>query len=272
VQPSNLTLETLLAEITTLRQELTDQRREVTNLKAQLAQTTPTPSQPPTLNPSRRRAIARVAALALGGVAAATLAAPADLEAKIIINPSGQNNRIGAIIQPPGAATPTNSPGNSARIGLVASPDSSLDLSGLNGASPIGVYGYAPTGVGVVGDGPFIIGVQGTSAAGTGVAGTGGSNGVSGSSTNGLGVFGITGNGTGVRGNSYNNGIGVSGTANTGTGVSATSSTGAPLHITPGNQPTYGGTGSPSQGDMYMDTSGNLHIYDGTSWKLVVVQ
>ncbi len=87
----------------------------------------------------------------------------------------------------------------------------------------------------------------------TGVYGSGSTTGVQGES-NATGVAGL-GAELGVYGYSY------AGTALLGYGYS-----GVPLHLNPTAQPT---TGTRRQGDMYVDLSGNLHIWNGIQWRTV---
>jgi hypothetical protein len=260
-------LETLLTEVTHLRQEVArlsyDLDRKYTNLRqetASLKYQPPQPSVKPTLRVSLKRFFSRL-------FGRASEPASNSLRARVIAD---RNARIGAIIKPPGVGSTTGTSLGTAEIGLVATGDKTLNLTDINSSDPVGVYGFCESGNGIKGASKQMSGVIGTSVQGKGIEGL---------SYNSAGVYGESSNDNGVYGHSIE-----------GIGVFAASDKGAPFHIKPGTQPVefpyystpYGSDGpvlmsdvfhktyKPAIGDMYVDTSGNLHIYNGTDWKQVV--
>ena len=90
---------------------------------------------------------------------------------------------------------------------------------------------------------------------------------VKGTATTGFGVYGTATNfgGTGVYGENTTTGMGVYGISVSGAGVVAESGTGAPLHIVPQHFAPV----SPNRGDIYVNLSGDLFIYNGAIWKQI---
>ena len=217
------------ADLTPSMQELMAQmarmQAELNDLK-QRANAVSQPDQPakPAVSTTRRRALRKMAGGLLTGLGVAGVAAalPSSAEAKIIANPTGQNNRIGAIITAPGN-TVTGSlydDGSGFKLGLVVlsrSASPTLDISNFGNIIVQGDTAILARGEynGLVGSGG-IYGVFGSgnygvygSGANTGVFGYGGTYGVFGNGQNGTGVYGTSsgghavmadGNGTGLNG------------------------------------------------------------------------
>ena len=182
-----------------MQAQMAQLQAELASLK-QKAQTLPHfaaafPSPKPAITSSRRKSLKRLGLALLGGVTAATLTTFSVSEAKVMVSPtlgSGTTTSVaGAIVIPPGAATPIiNPPYNGRYYGLIASGSSSaLDLSTLP-VGDIGVYAFS-SGTGVYGSAPNGTGVIGVSNYGDGVHGY---------TPIGLGVYGHSDTGTGVYG------------------------------------------------------------------------
>jgi len=277
-------------ELDLLRAELAAMRARVEQLEALQAQ----PVAPRNQATSRRKLLKNLfasSAVGVAGFAAASVVGTRVALAGVTSNP---NSQVGAFAQPSGF-TFSGTPPSGFYWGLVGTPASTFDFSSLPNINA-GVFGYAVSNVGVYGKsggtsipyagvyaentstGP---GIYATSASGTGIystsnspsSGTAGVVGVNTSAYGGVGVLGSTTfDGVGVAGTSNDVGVsgigfrGVVGSSNNGTGVVASSTSGAPLRITPGAQPT---SGIRQQGEVYVDTSGNLWIYNGSTWKQV---
>lgn len=233
-QDLTATMQTMMAEMAAMRAELAELKGRANTL----IQPQPQPNQPvkQKVSTTRRNTLRRLGLALLGGAATATVlgSASSTVQAKVTAHPQGGlANMAGMLVVPPGSVDPGGTAPSNSYYGLIATGDNpnTFNLSSL----PVG-------NTGVFGQGNSY-GVYGKSAI-RGVYGDGNSYGVYGTST----LYG-------VFGNSYS-----------GNGLFAFSSIGAPLSINSGNEPT-GGTRS--QGDMYVDSSGNLHIYNGSGWRTV---
>lgn len=220
-----------LASLTSLKQTLREQQAELASLREALAQKTANlPAQTVTAaapvlpaqvqlkapDTSRRKMLKGLGLAVLAGGAAlgVTAATYSPAEAKLSVSPTA---KIGAIITRNGASI-TNIP-TSPNIGLLASPDTSLDAGAtgvFSSLSNIGISGITSVdrnSVGTLGYSTSGIGVYAVSTSGTGVEAY---------STSGSGVYGSSSSGIGLEGYSLS-GIGVQGVAGTGTnaGVSA---------------------------------------------------
>lgn len=257
-------MQKMMAEMAAMRAELND-------LKARGNVVTAPPVQQkaaPVVSTTRRTALRRLAGgilagLAIGGV---TAALPDQAAAKFVAAKG-----LGAIIVPPNG-TITGSVPDGTVYGLYATSDATTDLTNYGPDTKVGVMGLSTstaagsTYYGVFGQ-SMDYGVYGNSSGGGyGVYGTSVTYGVFGKG-NFSGILGKTdsSSGNGVLGEA-NGGRGVYGTSSSGVGVFASSSSGASLSISPSNEPS-GGTRA--KGDMYVDLSGNLHIYNGTAWRTV---
>lgn len=205
---------------------------ELTELKAHPKPITPV-EQPvkSVVSVTRRATLKRLGLALLGGTVAAAAGATQAVEAKIIASPTLGNStsKAGAVIVPPGVTPPSDNSPNGYYYGLLAFGKNSGLFYSLNPPGDTGVYGFGTYGL--YGNGTY-------------------------------GMYGF-GDNTGVWG--AGDSIGVHGTSFDGTGVVAESPEGAPFRIVPGAQP--GGTRQ--KGDMYVDSSGNLHVYNGSAWKTV---
>jgi hypothetical protein len=238
--------------------EMAAMRAELNELKARTNVVTAPPVQQTksVVSITRRNTLKRLGLALVGGaVAATTLGAIPDVQARVIAHPQthGLVNRAGMLVLLPGAATPTgtapklNSPPYP-YYGLIASgvKDTALNMKNLPDANT-GVYGFGNYGV-----------YGATNGLGAGVWGAG--------EGDGTGVYGFGNTGFGVNGYSINE-TGVYGISNTAYGVVAQSTSNAPFRIVPGAQPP--GPQGRQMGDMYVDNSGNLHVYNGTAWRTV---
>jgi hypothetical protein len=248
-----------------MKAEMAAMRAELNSLKERANVVTPAvPQVKSVVSITRRNTLKRLGLTLLGGaVAATTLGNVPSTQAKIIANPNtnGMTNRVGMLVFPPGAPPPTNTAPGSNSYGLIACGDNikSLSVNLVSVGNDTGVVGIGRenglNGVGVAGFGAL------------GVVGNGSSYGVSGKGiSSGGGVYGSSESGYGVEGYSAS-GDGLHGSSYAGNGVSAESTQGAPFRIKASLVPS---AGTRALGDMYVDTSGNLHIWNGAQWKTVL--
>lgn len=194
-----------------------------------------TPPMTGTPTTSRRRMLGKLAVALVAGVGVNGVLS-GGAEAKLIINPTDQAGRIGAIImRNGGSGTIIGALPDIFTFGLVATNSQSLDLSQV-GSGDSGVVGLSSGGNGVTGQSANAgaSGVYGVnSAGGFGVAGRSNLNGngigvlgeaALGNGVVGGGFIGVVGTGTGY-GSTGVSGIGI-GTGNSSTGVSGTGFTG----------------------------------------------
>jgi hypothetical protein len=188
----------LLALIAAMQVELNELRQQVGLIKSNesVVTTTTIPASVGSVT-SRRRMLRRLSGGIVAGLAMAAVV-PENAQARMIVDPVGSDSsrRIGAIVVPPGTASPTGIPNGDATVkyGLVATDGSvsPFDLATLPGFSS-GVYGNGYKN-GVFGEG------------GTGVYGTG--NGEGNTGVFGIGNTGVTGYGIiGVQAESSIGGI-----------------------------------------------------------------
>ncbi len=263
------TVAQLTAQVAAMQAELSGQRQEIARLNGKLPviepATQPTATLDPavatlTANPSRRRMLRRLAGGMLAGLAVGSVATslPPPVEAKFVAAKG-----FGAIVMPPGSTITGTVPAGTV-YGLYATADATSDLTGYGANTKVGVMGLLTS----TESGSTYYGVFGQ-AKNYGVYGQGSSYGVYGKGDTfgvaGAGYYGVHGTGTtywvygygttGVYGHSFN-----------GVGVKADSGPGVPFRIVSGNPPTSPGR---VKGDMYVDTSGNLHIHNGSEWRLV---
>lgn len=242
-------------ELAWLRQQLADQQRQLNAVNAKLeglgedptpGDTTPVNNrsrslaqpQSPSPKVGRRRLLRGLAVGMLGGTTLALAAKPDTTQAKFVAATG-----TGAIVVPPGGVLTKNLPPNTL-YGLVATSDSTLDLTTLPSGFHAGVIGTGEYGVAAKGSstGLFSLGTASNSTGvyaqagdtgvyaqgdNQGVYGQGGNRGVYGFGTNsvGIGVEGVGGN-RGVSGTGGNIGVfgngeqaGVWGITTTGFGV-----------------------------------------------------
>jgi len=218
VQAQQSRIEAQQSRMETQQTHIEAQQSRITELEARLA-SSPLPTQTQAavaLSPAhqgRRRFLQRVAGLALisGVGASAALARPTTAEAKMTVHPTGNgmSGRVGALLQPPGAAAPTGTLGGTYKYGLIATSDSTLNVStmysNLSWTLDCGVYGTSNSGLGVYGTSNSSYGVYGNSTSFTAVAGVSATGfGVDGYSINSVGINGNSVNGNGVAGGSTN--------------------------------------------------------------------
>lgn len=189
-------------------------------------------TKPPTS--SRRRMLRRLAGGMLLGVGTATVvgaALPSQAQAGFV-----RAGGAGAILMP-SAGTVSGNLASTTFYGLIATPDSNLNIGVFSAGYKAGVLGYSTSTL---------------------------------SST--FGVFGQSGH-TGVYGSGGS--IGVKGNSSTGYGIEASSTTGAPFRIVPGAD-AGPSSGTPQLGDMYVNSLGHLFIYafiplEGYGWRKVQI-
>lgn len=219
------TLQEMLVKMEAMQAELNGlkQRANAVTITQEVEQ----PARP-AVSTTRRKVLRRLAGGLLTGLAVGSVAAamPETVEASFV-----RSGGAGAIVMRPGG-TVTGSLPATTFYGLIATPDSTLN---------IGAYSAG-----------YTAGVLGTN------AGT----------TNSFGLFGQSAD-TGVYGSGTK--IGIRGNSNTGCGIQASSTTGTPFSIVPGADggPT---SGTPQLGDMYVNSIGHLFIYafvplQGYAWR-----
>lgn len=226
----------------------------------------------PQISTTRRRALKKLAAGLVAGVALATATTGSDLnvaQASVASNPS---SKIGAVILPKGASF-SGSPSTANRYGVIASTNSAVNLSILD----TNLGSNAVVGITTSFFGNGVYGLSASPGAG-GVFGqnisTGKGFGIVGFSTTatGIGVWGDSSTNLGSNGLSQIFPSGVVGTCPTGYGVVANGGL-APLYLTPGSNVGAPATGNHRAGEFYADNTGALfYCYsgDGTSagsWK-----
>jgi hypothetical protein len=240
-QDLTLTVQELMAEISAMRAELTELKGRANALPK--AEPQPVEKAKAIVSTTRRKLLKRLAGGILAGLAVTGITAslPGQAEAKFVAS-----GGAGAVVMPTGGTVTGNLPVGTV-FGLYATTDASVDLGDFqNGISvKAGVFGNATTsGANVYG-----------------VIGHGGNYGVYGNGD----YYGVYGEGyVGVYGSGSN--YGVQAYSSGGTALNVTTSSGVPLHISPGSQPAMPAS---TKGDIYIDTDGDMYIFNGSVWKKV---
>jgi hypothetical protein len=164
-----LTTTGLESTVELLQQQVRELQTEIWQLKAERTHETATTTAAVPIG--RRRMLKKLAGLALAGgaVAGATLANPPVTQARII---SSNNPRIGAIIRPSGAPTPTGNFQGDATYGLfVTGGTGALDLSTLSfsGLSDVGLFAYSAGATSIIASTNSGTGLLALGGSGTGV-------------------------------------------------------------------------------------------------------
>ena len=154
-------IQEMMAEMAAMRAELNNLKQR-TNI---LTKSEIEPEQPaaakPVLPANRRKVLRRLAGGLLAGVGMIGVAAslPGEAEAKISVNPTSQNNRIGAIITTPGDTTSGTlyNDGTTFKYGMVVlGGTGNVDLSVASNVTPnsTGIFARGGT-TGVYGTGQY---------------------------------------------------------------------------------------------------------------------